>query len=248
VSVPAWTRVRVFLRSFAIQGSWNYRTLIGNGFAFSLMPVLRSLHAADPDALRRAVARQRTVFNSHPYLAGVALGAVARLEQEHADERTVDRFKAAIRGPLGSIGDGLVWAGWRPLCLITALVLYYAGLQWAWVALAFLVLYNAGHFALRIWGFEIGFRHGRDVGERLRRARLARIQKTVTRAGAFGLGLLVPVLLSSAAAGLAWPWWVGATVAALAGLRLGNAIRLPLAIAVVVFITLSIALGGFGNG
>jgi hypothetical protein len=34
----------VFLRSFAIQGSWNYRTLQGSGFAFALMPVLRYVH------------------------------------------------------------------------------------------------------------------------------------------------------------------------------------------------------------
>jgi PTS system mannose-specific IID component len=248
VSVDAGTRLRVFLRSFTIQGSWNYRTLIGNGFAFSLLPVLRSLYANDPAALRGAVARHRTIFNSHPYLVGVALGAVARLEMESADARTIDRFKAAIRGPLGSLGDGLVWAGWRPLCLITGLVLYYAGLQWAWVAIVFLGLYNAGHLALRIWGFEIGFRYGRDVGERLRRARLARIQKAVSRAGAFGLGLLVPVLLGSAAAGLSWPWWAAAAIAALAGIRLGNAIRLPLAVALIVFIVASIIFGGFGNG
>jgi PTS system mannose-specific IID component len=248
VSVDAWTRARVFFRSFTIQGSWNYRTLIGNGFAFSLLPVLRSIYGQDPEALRRAVARHRTIFNSHPYLVGVALGAVARLEMEGAEVRTIDRFKAAIRGPLGSIGDGLVWAAWRPLCLITGLVLYYAGLRWAWVAIVFLGLYNAGHLALRIWGFEIGFRHGRDVGERLRRARLARIQKATARAGAFGLGLLVPVLLGSAATGLIWPWWAAAALAALAGIRLGNAVRLPLAIALILFIVSSIFLGGFGNG
>jgi PTS system mannose-specific IID component len=248
VSVDGWTRLRVFFRSFTIQGSWNYRTLIGNGFAVSLLPVLRSLHGDDPAALRRAVARHRMIFNSHPYLVGVALGAVARLELEGADERTVDRFKAAIRGPLGSIGDGLVWAGWRPLCLITGLVLYYAGLPWAWVVIVFLGLYNAGHLALRIWGFQIGFRHGRDVGERLRRARLAGTKKAVARTGAFGLGLLVPVLLGSAAAGLAWPWWVAAGMAALAGIRMGNAIRMPLAVAVVLFIIASVVLGGIGNG
>jgi len=248
MNVSAWIRFRVFLRSFAIQGSWNYRTLIGNGFAFSLLPVLRSIHRDDPAALRHAVGRHRTIFNSHPYLVGVALGAVARLELEQADARTIDRFKAAIRGPLGSIGDGLVWAGWRPLCLIVCLVLYYSGLPWVWVAALFLGLYNAGHLALRIWGFEIGFRHGRDVGERLRRARLANAQKAVARVGAFGLGLLVPVLLGSAASGLAWPWWLAAAFAALAGIRLGNAIRLPLAVALVVFTVASILLGGPGNG
>lgn len=243
-----WIPVRVFLRSFAIQGSWNYRTLIGDGFAFSLLPVLRHLYGGEPAALGAAVGRHREIFNSHPYLVGVALGAVARLESENADPGTMDRFKAAIRGPLGSLGDRLVWAGWRPLCLIACIALYYGGVHWAWVAVAFLVFYNAGHLAIRAWGFRVGFRYGRDVGERLRKAPFAATQKAVTRTGAFALGLLVPLLVGGSAAGLAWPWWAAASAAGLLGIRLGNAVRAPLAIAIGLFLVASLLLGGFVNG
>src|SRR5690606_32454688 len=65
---------------FAIQGSWNYRTLIGTGFAFALLPLLRSRYRGDPARLRESLERHASLFNSHPYLAPVALGAVAQLE------------------------------------------------------------------------------------------------------------------------------------------------------------------------
>lgn len=247
MKVGAVVRFRVFLRSLAIQGSWNYRTLIGNGFAFSLIPFLRKLHD-DPAALNDAVTRQRETFNGHPYLVGIALGAVSRLEAEGANAQTVERFKAAIRGPLGTIGDRLVWAGWRPLCLILSLALFYLGVHWVWVVIGFLLVYNAGHFALRAWGFTIGFRHGRDVGDTLRKAPVADRHRHVTRLGSFTLGVLVPLLLSGNAVGLAWPWWAAAVATALLGIRLGNAIRTPLAWTLTAFIVASFALGSVWSG
>ena len=112
--------LRVFLRSFAIQGSWNYRSLIGSGFAYALLPVLRVLYREDPAKLHAAVRRHSELFNSHPYLAPLALGAVAVLEQTEPPE-VVTRFKAAVRGSLGTLGDRLVWSGWRPLVALIAL-------------------------------------------------------------------------------------------------------------------------------
>ncbi|MGH7464052.1 MAG: PTS system mannose/fructose/sorbose family transporter subunit IID, partial [Longimicrobiales bacterium] len=54
--LPASVRWRVFLRSFSIQGSWNYRTLQGSGFAYALMPVLRWVYG-DTEQLQEAVVR-----------------------------------------------------------------------------------------------------------------------------------------------------------------------------------------------
>ena len=142
----------VLLRSFAVQGSWNYETLIGTGFAFSLLPVLRKLYAGDEEALRAAIARHNSLFNSHPYLATIAMGAVARLEADGADPKTIDRFKIAMRGSLGSMGDQLVWCAWRPASALLGVLLLLAGATW-WVAIAaFLVVYNAMHLGLRAWG------------------------------------------------------------------------------------------------
>ena len=100
------------------------------------------------DALRRHV----SLFNTHPYLSSLALGATIRLEEDGADGATVEAFKAAVRGPLGSLGDSLFWAALLPVCLVFALVLAQLGAS-AWiVVLAFLVPYNGAHLWIRVWG------------------------------------------------------------------------------------------------
>lgn len=234
------TRAAVFLRSFAIQGSWNYRTLIGTGFGFALLPALRALYRDDPGRLHEAIERHTRLFNSHPYLAPVALGAVATPEADGADAQVVERFKAAVRGSLGSLGDHLLWAGWRPVCLLLALALLLAGAAWWICVIAFLAVYNAGHLLVRIQGYRVGLREGLRVGESLRRWPVARVQRALTLLGAFFVGLLVPMAaagLHLEAAGvvatsrLPARWIVIAAAAALVGARAGAAIRAPLVLA-----------------
>jgi mannose/fructose/N-acetylgalactosamine-specific phosphotransferase system component IID len=230
--LPRQATVRMLLRSFALQGSWNYRTLIGTGFAYALLPVLRALHRGRPDALDRAVRRHAGLFNSHPYLAGIALGGVARLEAEGQPAELIDRFKIALRGSLGTIGDRLVWAGLRPVVTLLALLLFLAGAPW-WVAAgSFLLLYNAAHVALRVWSLRLGLRYGLGVGERLRTSGVGRAQALLPGIGAFLLGALVPLAATGQFVGMrpTLPWVAAALAAALVGVRLGATIRAPLAL------------------
>ncbi len=190
--LPLSARVSMFLRSFTIQGSWNYRTMLGGGFAFAILPVLRRVY---PGAgLQEAVLRHAEHFNAHPYLAGLALGATAKLESDGTDPQLVRRFKLAIKGPLGGLGDALVWAAWLPTTALLGLIAYFAGAPpWACV-LIFLVPYNVGHLTLRLWGFNTGLTWGHDVGRVLRDAALGHRAELVSRVGAMLLGVLAGLL------------------------------------------------------
>lgn len=217
------TRRALLLRSFAIQGSWNYQTLIGTGFAFVLLPVLRRLHKGDEEALREAVARHAELFNSHPYLVTVAAGAVARLEDDGVPPETVTRFKNALRGSLGAIGDRLVWQAWRPACALLAIVLLLLGAPW-WVAVpVFLLVYNALHLWLRAWGLRVGLRDGLAVGKALREAPFERMGERASEAGAFLAGLAGILAVGEASRGPAE--YVLGVAALAAGLWLGLRIR-----------------------
>lgn len=165
-------RLAAWLRSFSIHGTWNHRILLGAGLAYALLPVLRRVHAGDPVAMREALERHLRTFNAHPYLASAAVGALARLESERADAATLERFRDALGGPLGSLGDRLVWAAWRPFCVLAAAIAYLAGLPPFWSVIGFLAVYNAGHVALRGWGFLKGWNAGRGLGRELRMAPL----------------------------------------------------------------------------
>jgi mannose PTS system EIID component len=219
---------QVFLRSFAIQGSWNYETLTGTGFGFSILPALRRVYP-EPEKLDEAIRRHEQPFNSHPYLAPLALGAVIRLEEEGEDPALIERFKAALRGALGTLGDQLVWAGWRPVCVLLALALILGGVHWAIVVGAFLIVYNSAHVAIMAWGLKVGLSDGRAVGERLRGSLIQRTYPKLLDAGGFLTGVAAVLLFARGLPGLdvsPGAGWLGlALVVVLLAARFGQRAR-----------------------
>ena len=189
-----------FLRSFAIQGSWNYRTMIGGGLGYALTPLLQRIHAGDPVALRKAIERHAGSFNAHPYMSPVAIGAFARLEYEGHDDETLERFRTALRGPLGALGDQAIWAGWRPLCTLLTIIAVMAGADPLMSVLSFFVVYNTGHVWLRLWGFRTGWRAGLEVGGVLNRAPLRAVGSRLMPVNEALTGAAI-VLLASRAPG-----------------------------------------------
>lgn len=214
----------MLLRLFAIQGSWNYETMVGAGLAFVLMPVLRRVHG--PEGVDAAVVRHAGFFNTHPYLGGVAAGALAKMEAEGVDPGVQARFKEALRGALGALGDQLVWGGWRPFCVLLALVAALLGAPWWAVLGGFLVLYNTGHLALRAWGLAVGLEEGTGVAKRLRDPRVARLQATLVAGATFLAGLAAPLAALAYGPGRAQLALLPAAVlAALGGAALGVRLR-----------------------
>jgi len=195
--LPAGTRAAIVLRLLAIQGSWNYETLLGNGIAFCIEPALRLLPGGPgTPRFRAALARQSQYFNAHPYLAGVAVGALARVELDGEAPERIERFRTALTGPLGSVGDRLVWAGWLPFCSLVALLAFGLGAGPVAVVALFLGLYNAGHIGLRIWGLHIGWAHGMRVAPALAHPLLRRGPQEIARATAFAAGIALPLAFS----------------------------------------------------
>lgn len=184
-----------FVRSFTIQGSFNYRTLIGGGLAFAMLPLLKRIHAGDPVALRASLERHASSFNGHPYLCPMAVTALARLEWDGVAAEKIERFRTALRGPLGALGDRAVWAGWRPFCLMLAVAAYGLGAGALLSAGLFLLLYNAGHLALRGWAFRKGWHEGLEVGSALSRSGLRVAGDRLIAADPLLVGLAAVLLL-----------------------------------------------------
>src|SRR5206468_224771 len=71
--LPLRTQAAIFLRLLAIQGSWNYEILLGNGIGFCLEPALRLLpEGMNSQHFKDALARESKYIKAHPYLAPVA--------------------------------------------------------------------------------------------------------------------------------------------------------------------------------
>ena len=212
-TLPLTTRAAIFLRLLAVQGSWNYETMLGNGIAFALEPALRRLPGGrDGEAYRAAMAREARYFNAHPYMASVAVGALARAELDGAPPARIERFRTALCGPLGSVGDQLVWAGWLPCCAMLALFAFGLGAGPFVTVVLFLAVYNAGHIALCAWGLSAGWRDGLRVAVALGVPLLRQGPQRLAAASMMIGGAAIP-LAASRVGGVAFcpnAWWVAA--------------------------------------
>src|SRR3989441_7325580 len=230
---------RALLRLFAVQGSYNYERLLGVGVGVAEEPLLRDL--AD-GKYRPAVARGAHFFNAHPYLIGLAVGAAARAEHDGAAPDQIERLREALCGPLGSLGDRLVWAGWLPF--LSGLTLAAIALGAGWIAVAvFLIVYNIGHVALRWWALKAGWTHGTRVSVALHSPMLQKATALLGPAMAFSVGVALPLTAAYLSAPFdSWARVALAIVAALSflafrlrGDRL-NGLRLSLALAAVALV------------
>ena len=196
-ALPFRTRCAIFVRLLAIQGSWNYEILMGNGIGFCIEPALRLLPGGVKSrAFHEAMARESRYFNAHPYLASIAVGALARAELSGVPAERIERFRTALAGPLGSVGDRLVWAGWLPLSSLVALIAFGNGARPLAVVLLFLVMYNAGHFGLRIWGLYVGWTRGLAVATALGNPVLRQGPAYIACAAAAIAGIAIPLAAS----------------------------------------------------
>lgn len=197
VALPWRTQAAMFLRLLAIQGSWSYEILLGNGVGFCIEPALRLLPEGVHSAhFKEALARESKYFNAHPYLAAVAVGALARAELDGEPPERIERFRTALCGPLGSVGDRLVWAGWLPFCSLLALAVFGLGGGPVLVLAVFLGAYNLGHFALRWWGLRTGWKLGLRVASALGNPVFRHGPQQIARLAALATGFAIPLALN----------------------------------------------------
>lgn len=193
-------RAQALVRLLAVQAAWSYERMGGIGVGHAAAPFLRDLYRHHPATERRAaVARSAEYFNSHPYLAGVAVGAVVRAERDGVPGSAITRLRVALSGPLGALGDQLVWAGQVPFLVAATL----AAVPWlgGWAVLLAVVVHNALRLRLTAWGLDLGLEHGTGVGTALQRSRLPRLAADAQRAAAFAVGLAIPVAAAWVAGG-----------------------------------------------
>ncbi len=183
---------RAYFRLFAIQGAWNYERLTGIGMGYAAQPLLEDLKVSDPARHAEAVVRSAEYFNSHPYLAGAALGALVRAEYDLVSGAQITRLRTALTSPLGALGDQLFWVGLAPATAAAAGLAVVLDLGVGSV-LAILLAYNLVRLGTSWWALNIGLRSGMRLGAALGDSWLP---AAATRAGvvAGGLvGMLLPV-------------------------------------------------------
>ncbi|MEE8252135.1 MAG: PTS system mannose/fructose/sorbose family transporter subunit IID [Gemmatimonadales bacterium] len=183
----------VFIRSLAVQGAWNFERMVGVGIAHMSEPLLRDLPGGESgEAYGDALRRSASFFNTHPYLSGLAAAALARAEIEGVERDEIEKLRKTLVGPLGSIGDRLIWIGALPIAAAVAIAL---ATLWppALVPLVFMLLYNAAHFGMRIWGLRAGWENGIRVARALSSRGLKVLARTAGPLAGISVGFALPV-------------------------------------------------------
>jgi len=91
----------------------------------------------------------------------------------------------------------------------------------------FLLLFNAGHLALRVWAFRTGLTAGSSVGPSLRRADLGGLTQRVGPLLAVASGLVLGALALPMVRSAAFVWVLPASVAFWFGARWGALVWKP---------------------
>jgi PTS system mannose-specific IID component len=207
----------MFARSLLLQSSWSYEGQQNLGFLFAMDPALKRLYTESSD-YREAAARHLEYFNTHPYMSGLVLGAVAGMEELRAETpadqraaldgriRTVKRGMAAS---LAAIGDAFFWGALRPACAAVVLLVWLllasfkipgAGL---WALTFYLVAFNVPALWARWRGLALGYQLRENLAPELAKLRWQSWSRRVRRAG------LVAAAMITAAALIVPPWGAG---------------------------------------
>ena len=186
--------VRAWFRMFLVQGSWNYDRMVGLGVGYAMEPTLRTLPGGVSgkryaDAMRRA----GSFFNAHPYMAAVAVGAEARAEHDGVPPDQIRRLRGALVGPLGSIGDKLIWAGVLP-CTIGIGLIGAASMSPLVGVVIFLTLYNAVHLIVRGWALRAGWQSGTRVARALTSVGIQRGLQIAGPLASVAIGVSLPLV------------------------------------------------------
>ncbi len=129
-------KISVYLRTFLLQGFWNFARLQSVGMLYVMDPVLRRLYKDRPDMYIRAKYRNLEAFNSHPAMSVYSIGAMIKQEEKIAtltdkelaeEEREWRIIRASTANTAASIGDRLFWAALKPLSLVFCFVILFVG-------------------------------------------------------------------------------------------------------------------------
>nr|MEE4267338.1 PTS system mannose/fructose/sorbose family transporter subunit IID [Candidatus Krumholzibacteria bacterium] len=160
-----WLQWRIFVRSLALQGSWNGQRMQNLGLLVTFFPWLRRQHW-DINRDRLFCRRYFEYFNTNPYLANLLIGGLIRLETEHAargEDPTLmaRRFRDSLCRAFASLGDQLFWLGLRPALTMALCLLGMYGL----IKPIFLIVavFAALQLFLRFWALGRSYELGLDI-------------------------------------------------------------------------------------
>lgn len=198
------TLIKIFLRSFFVHTTLNFKRMQNMGFSMAIIPLIREMRLNRKES-ERILTDHVQMFNTHPYLSASIIGSIVRLEEENASKKeafsdTVS-IKQSLMASYAAIGDMFFWGALRPFAAIVAVILSYIGLAIAPVI--FLLIYTPAHVWVRLKGFIEGYRRGKTGFEFIRSLNLP---GAAVKIRWISLAVLIGLLVLLSGDGGQWPF------------------------------------------
>lgn len=93
--------------------SMSFEKLEANGFAHSMVPILKKLYKDNPEEYKKALIRHSVFYNTEPQSGSIVNGIVASMEEERANgkeitDEMIHSVKTGLMGPIAGMGDSII--------------------------------------------------------------------------------------------------------------------------------------------
>jgi PTS system N-acetylgalactosamine-specific IID component len=142
------------LRSFFIQSAFSLNKMQALGWLIAYLPIINITY--DEKETSQAAKPHLEFFNTHPWFVTSILGVCAHESENLKKETDQEKIKTLTMGPLGGVGDALVWYVVFPI--VTAFSISIAQPQLSAIVLFFGI--NIPRIALRYVLMFLAYRRG----------------------------------------------------------------------------------------
>jgi fructoselysine/glucoselysine PTS system EIID component len=201
----------LFFRSLALEANFNFETWQNSGFAFAMIPVLKTLYSTK-QTMAAALKRHLQFFNTSPYGSTLILGITAAMEEQNSksaetdfDEASINAVKLGLMGPLAGVFDSLFWGTLKVIAAGAGASLAIKGNILG--PILFLLIFNLPHLILRYNLTFTGYKTGTRFLQNL--AKTSVMDKLT--AGSSILGLMVLGAMTATLINLTTPLAIGSS-------------------------------------
>ncbi len=188
-----------FWRTFSMGASWEYTRQMATGYAYAMVPALRTIYRGNNKEMSLALQRHMQFFNITNIFAPLVLGTSIAMEEQNAkdpnfDSELINNVKVSLMGPLSAIGDSLFLSTYRIICTGIAIALCKQGNILG--PILFLLAYNVPATLIRYFGLKLGYEQGTTFLEKVSDSNV--IQSISEKASILGMtviGAMIPSLV-----------------------------------------------------
>lgn len=149
--------IMALFRSPLLQASFNYERMQACGWLYGIIHALKKIHLNQND-LKKSLKLHLELFNINPFLNTFTMGIVLAMEEGKENIELIRNIKVATMGPLGGIGDALIWLTLLPITAGIGASLSLGG-SYAGPFL-FVIVFNIVTFSLRYGLMHYGYKTG----------------------------------------------------------------------------------------